>query len=168
MAKNTLIEWPNREKASSKLMRVVVIVALLVSSAMIGIVSIMGWDLMQQAKVAQIVFIVINLIFVIQLVRWSRGVLPMAAGLAALIAIFGGVSISSWYERDAPGYLDASLSAQIGFLTIVIVAIQFAVIVLTIIAFTQNWQTEVERHHSEIGDPPPRTGGSRPGRSVPA
>jgi hypothetical protein len=149
MARNVKLEYPNRDKASSKLMRVLVIVALLISSALITIVSIRGWDLMQDAKTLNIAFVALNIIFVIQLLRWSRGVLPMSAGLAAFVGIFSGVSIRSWYERDAPGYLDAQLSADLGFLTILIFAMQLVIIVLAITAFTQNWQIEVERRHRE-------------------
>lgn len=149
MARNVKLEYPNRDKASSKLMRVLVIVALLISSALITIVSVRGWDLMQDAKTLNIAFVALNLVFVIQLLRWSRGVLPMSAGLAAFVGIFSGVSIRSWYERDAPGYLDAQLSADLGFLTILIFAMQLVIIVLAITAFTQNWQIEVERRHRE-------------------
>jgi hypothetical protein len=145
MARNVELEYPNRDKASSKLMRVVAILVLLASSAVIAIVTIRGWDLMQEARVLNVVFIAINIVFVIQLLRWSRGVLPMAAGIAAFVAIFSGVSIRSWYERDAPGYAHASLSADLGFLTTIIFVLQLVVIAVTIYAFTQNWQTEVER-----------------------
>lgn len=152
MARNTRLEYPNREKASSKLMRLLVIVALAVSSALILIVTIRGWDLMQDAKQLNFVFVALNVIFIIQLLRWSRGVLPMSAGIGAFVAIFSGVSVRSWYERDAPGYADASLSADLGFLTILIFAVQIILIVLAIIAFTQNWQIEVERRRDEDPD----------------
>lgn len=149
MARKTTLEYPNRDKTSSKIMRLVVILVLLVSSVLITIVSIQGWDLMQQAKVLNIAFIVLNVIFILQILRWSRGVLPMAAGIAAFVAIFAGVSITSWYERDAPGYADATLSGHLGFLTTLIFIAQFVVIVVAITAFSQNWQTEVERRVDE-------------------
>jgi hypothetical protein len=145
MARSVELEYPNRDKASSKIMRLVVIVVLLASSALIAIVCVKGWDLMQSARTLNVVFVVLNLVFVIQVARWSRGVLPMAAGIAAFVAIFSGVSIRSWYERDAPGYADAALSADLGFLTTIIFILQLVVIAVTIYAFTQNWQTEVER-----------------------
>lgn len=145
MARNVEHDYPNRDKASSKAMRVVVILTLLVSSALITAVTIKGWDLMQEAKTLNVVFVAVNVVFIIQVLRWSRGVLPMAAGIAAFIAIFSGVSITSWYQRDAPGYADAALSADLGLLTTFIFAAQLVVIVVTITAFSQNWQTEVER-----------------------
>jgi hypothetical protein len=145
MARSVELEYPNRDKASSKIMRLVVIVVLLASSALIAIVCVRGWDLMQSARTLNVVFVVLNLVFVIQVARWSRGVLPMAAGIAAFVAIFSGVSIRSWYERDAPGYADAALSADLGFLTTIVFILQLVVIAVTIYAFTQNWQTEVER-----------------------
>lgn len=149
MARNVELDYPNRDKASSKLMRLVVIVVLLVSSGLITAVSIKGWDLMQEAKTLNVVFVAVNLIFIVQILRWSRGVLPMAAGIAAFVAIFSGVSITSWYERDAAGYLDPSLSADLGFLTTCIFVVQLVVIATTIAAFSQNWQTEVERPVSD-------------------
>lgn len=156
MARNVELDYPNRDKASSKLMRLVVIVVLLVSSGLITAVTIKGWDLMQEAKTLNVVFVAVNLIFIVQVLRWSRGVLPMSAGIAAFIAIFSGVSITSWYERDAAGYAEASLSADLGFLTILIFGVQILVIVTTIVAFSQNWQTEVERPVDG-----PRPGGDR-------
>jgi hypothetical protein len=146
MARNVELDYPNREKAASKLMRVVVILALLVSSALIAYVTVKGWDLMQEAKT-------LNVVFIIQVLRWSRGVLPMAAGIAAFIAIFSGVSITSWYQRDAPGYADAALSADLGCLTTIIFAVQILGIVVTITAFSQNWQEEVERTVPDASGP---------------
>lgn len=163
MARNVELEYPNREKASSKAMRVLVILVLLVSSALIAVVSVRGWDLMQEAKTLNIVFIAINLIFVVQVLRWSRGVLPMAAGIAAFVAIFSGVSITSWYQRDAVGYTDAALSGELGLLTTFIFAAQIVVIVVTIAAFSQNWQEEVERTV-----PDTRPGDRAPQGTVPA
>lgn len=145
MARNVEHDYPNRDKASSKIMRLVVILVLLASSALVVVVTVRGWDIMQEAKPLNVVFVAVNLIFVVQVVRWSRGVLPMAAGIAAFIAIFSGVSIPSWYQRDALGYADAALSADIGLLTTFIFVAQFVVIGVTIAAFSQNWQTEVER-----------------------
>jgi hypothetical protein len=150
--KNVRVEYPNREKSSSKLMRLVVVAALLISAALILIVTIVGWDLMQGGKPLDILFIVLNLVFAIQVLRWSRGVLPMAAGLAAFVGIFAAVSIGPWYARDAAGFADAGLSATLGFLTAVILAVQIAVIVLSIYAFTQNWQIEIERRRRPDAD----------------
>lgn len=163
MARKTELDYPNRDKASSKAMRVVVIVVLLVSSGLIAAVSIKGWDLMQEARTLNVVFVAVNLIFVVQVLRWSRGVLPMAAGIAAFVGIFSGVSITSWYQRDAVGYADASLSADLGFLTTCIFVVQLVVIATTIVAFSQDWQTEVER-----SVPDPRAGDHAPHGPLPA
>lgn len=164
MARNVELEYPNREKPASKAMRVVVIVALLVSSALIAAVSIKGWDLMEEAKTLNIAFIVVNVIFIVQVLRWSRGVLPMAAGIAAFVAIFSGVSITSWYQRDALGFNEASLSADLGLLTTFIFAAQLVVIVVTIVALSQNWQEEIERTVPDASRP----GDRAPQGTVPA
>ena len=53
-----VIEHPNRRKASSQLARLVVIVLLIASAALVLIVSIGGWDTLEGAKPIQIAFIV--------------------------------------------------------------------------------------------------------------
>lgn len=152
MARTTTIEWPNREKASSKTMRAVVVLVLGISTAIMLLITVLGWEMFQQARTFQLIFAAINLIFMIQIIRWSRGVLPMAAGMATIIGIFGGVSVSSWWARDSAGYIDASLSGTLGTLTLLMVIVQVLVIVLAIAAFTQNWQIEVESHHHHDED----------------
>ncbi len=156
MARTTEIEWPNREKASSKTMRIVVVTMLMVSTALMVLISVLGWDMFQQARIFQLLFALVNVILIVQLIRWSRGVLPMAAGIATIVGIFGGVSVSSWWARDAPGYDNASLSGLLGTLTLLLVIVQVVVIVVAIVAFTQNWQIEVESHRHDDEDPAPR------------
>ena len=167
MARTTTIEWPNREKASSKTMRAVVILTIAISTGLMALISLLGWDMFQQARTFQLIFIAVNVIFIVQILRWSRGVLPMAAGLATIVAIFGGVSVSSWWARDSAGYNDAALSGTLGTLTLLMVIVQGIVIVLAIAAFTQNWQIEVESHHHHDDDEPLRHPGLRHG-SAPA
>lgn len=166
MARTTTIEWPNREKASSKTMRAVVILTIAISTAIMVLISLLGWDMFQQARAFQLIFVAINVIFMIQIFRWSRGVLPMAAGMATIIAIFGGVSVSSWWARDSAGYNDAALSGTLGTLTLLMVIVQGVVVVLAIAAFTQNWQIEVESHHHHDEDEPLRRPGLRPGSAT--
>ncbi len=168
MARTTKIEWPNREKSSSKTMRAVVVLMLGISTGMMLLVTLLGWSMFQQARTFQLIFIAINVIFMVQIVRWSRGTLPMAAGLATFVAIFGGVSVSNWWARDAAGYSDAALSGTIGTLTLLMVIVQCVVIVLAIAAFTQNWQIEVESHHyhDDEDDYPRRRPGLDPGSAT--
>lgn len=145
MSRQRRVEYPNREKPASRTMRMVVVAILVLSGVLITITTLRGWDLMQEARSLNVVFVAIHVVFVVQVLRWSRGVLPMAAGVAAFIAIFAGSSVSSWYERDAAGYADASLSGQLGLVTVVILGVQIAVILVTIAAFGQRWQEEVEQ-----------------------
>jgi len=145
MARTIELEYPNREKAASRIMRLVVVATLVASTALMASVTVRGWDLMQSARTYNVVFIALNAVFIVQALRWSRGALPMAAGVAAFVAIFSGLSIGSWYDRDAFGYAEAALSSELGMLTTVVFGLQFLVVAVTIGAFTQNWQEEVER-----------------------
>ncbi|MCK9249200.1 MAG: hypothetical protein M0P31_09535 [Solirubrobacteraceae bacterium] len=159
MGKQPVVTYPNREKPASKITRMLVIVVLLVSTLLLAWQTKRGWDLLEDAKQLHFVFIAVNLIFIVQVVRWSRGVLPMAAAIATFIGIFAFVSIGSWYSRDAVGFKEAALSADIGLLTQVILGVQVVVVLVTIYAMSQNWQTEVEIH-ADDPDHPEYHGGS--------
>ncbi|MGE4425946.1 MAG: hypothetical protein AB7G37_05775 [Solirubrobacteraceae bacterium] len=146
MGKKPIVTYPNREKASSQVTRLAVVVVLLVSTLLLAWQTKRGWDLLEDAKQLHFVFMAVNLIFMIQVLRWSRGVLPMAAAIATFIGIFAFVSIGSWYSRDAVGFREQALSADLGLLTQVILGVQVVVVLVTIFAMSQNWQTEVEVH----------------------
>src|ERR687896_117840 len=81
------IEHPNRRKAASKLTRVVVVLLLLISAALVAIVTVGGWDALQGAKALQIAYIVIYVLLAFFVMRWSRGVLPLAAALALILPV---------------------------------------------------------------------------------
>ncbi|HET8758332.1 MAG TPA: hypothetical protein VFM58_20100 [Solirubrobacteraceae bacterium] len=147
-----IIEHPNRKKASSKLTRAVVVVLLLVSAGLVGIVTVGGWDALEGAKALQIGYIVLYVVLAFFVLRWSRGVLPVAAALATVLLIFAAVSAPEWFDRDKAGFSDPALDESIlGLITALIVPAQLLLIAFAMSGFRQAWNVEVEQHE----DPPP-------------
>ena len=54
---------PNRRSASAKATRFIVALLLVISAALLAIVTIGGWDKLQSAKVLQIAWVVLYLLF---------------------------------------------------------------------------------------------------------
>jgi hypothetical protein len=149
------IEHPNRKKASSQLARLGVIVLLLVSAALVAIVTIGGWDALEGAKALDIAFIVIYVVLAFFVARWSRGVLPVIAGIAVVLGIFAAVATPGWFDRDADGFTDPALSADLlGLLCALLVPVQIALIVVAMAAFRQRWNVEAERPRPEAEPAP--------------
>jgi hypothetical protein len=152
------IEHPNRAKAASKLTRLIVVVLLLVSAFLVAVVTIGGWDVLQGAKLLQVAYIVVYLVIAFFVMRWSRGVLPLAAALAIVLLIFAAVSAPAWFDRDKPGFADPAIDEGIlGLITALLVPVQILLIAFAMSGFRQAWNVEVERPADE---PPPE----RPGR----
>src|SRR5215210_8225060 len=70
------IEHPNREKASSKLTRLIVFVLLIATAVLMAIITWGGWDTIEGAKPLQVGYIVLYIVVAVMVLRWSRGVLP--------------------------------------------------------------------------------------------
>jgi hypothetical protein len=152
------IEHPNRRKAASKLTRVIVVLLLLVSAFLVTVVTIGGWDVLQGAKALQIAYIALYLVIAFFVMRWSRGVLPVAAALAIVLLIFAAVSAPAWFDRDKPGFADPAIDEGIlGLITALLVPVQVLLIAFAMSGFRQAWNVEVER---PLDEPPPE----RPGQ----
>jgi hypothetical protein len=146
------IERPNRKKASSKLTRAIVVLLLLVSAALVAIISVGGWDAIEGAKSLQVAYIVVYLILAFFVLRWSRGVLPLAAALAIVLLIFAAVSTPAWFDRDKAGFTDPTLDEGIlGLLSALLVPVQILLIAFAMSGFRQAWNVEVEHER----EPPP-------------
>ncbi len=140
------IEHPNRRKPASQLARLVVIVLLIASAALVLIVSIGGWDTIEGAKPIQLAYVVIYVVMALFVARWSRGVLPMIAGLAVILGIFGCVAAPAWFDRDKDGFTDPAISsAVLGLICALLVIVQIALLLSAMLAFRQKWNVEVER-----------------------
>ena len=146
------IEHPNRKKAASKLTRILVILLLLVSAFLVAVITIGGWDVLQGAKALQIAYIAVYVLIAFFVMRWSRGVLPVAAALAIVLLIFAAVSAPAWFDRDKPGFDDPTLDPGIlGLLTLLLVPVQLLLAAFAMRGFQQQWNVEVEAHE----DSPP-------------
>jgi hypothetical protein len=147
------IEHPNRRKASSKLTRAIVVVLLLVSAVLVAVITIGGWDALEGAKFLQILYIVVYVVLALFVLRWSRGVLPVAAALAMILLIFAAVSAPAWFDRDKEGFTDPALAADVlGLLTALLVPVQLLLIAVAMSGFRQAWNVEVERHEEPPSD----------------
>ncbi len=147
-----IIEHPNRDKASSKVTRGIVVVLLLVSAGLVTLISVGGWNAIEGAKPLQVAYIVLYLVLAFFVLRWSRGVLPVIAALAIVLMIFAAVSAPAWFDRDKAGFTDPALDADIlGLLSALLVPVQVLLIAVSMSGFRQAWNVEVERQR----EPPP-------------
>jgi hypothetical protein len=152
------VVFPNREKASSKLMKTIVALVLLVSVGLLLIVTIGGWSQLEGMKPLDFFWCIAYIVIAFYIwVRWSRGMLPIAAGLAILllmVAIVAGVGLAgtSWFDRSHAGFARAQtlfggkgLTADgIGTVTLLLIPVQVALILLALKAFAQGWNVEQE------------------------
>jgi presenilin-like A22 family membrane protease len=148
MASNddVVLDYPNRDKASSKATKLVVVLLLLVSAGLMAVVTIGGWEKLQGAKALQVSYIALYLICAFYIARWRSGLLPVAAALAIILLIFAAVSGPEWFARDKEGFTQPALDASVlGLVTLIIVPVQLLVIAFAMSGFRQNWQVEVER-----------------------
>ncbi len=141
-----VIEHPNRQKASSKATKAVVVLLLLASAALMIIVTIGGWEALVGAKVVQISYILLYVGMAYLVLRWNRGILPVAAALAIILLIFAAVSAPEWFDRDKEGFTNPTLDESIlGLLTYILVPVQILLIGFAMRGFQQAWNVEVER-----------------------
>jgi lysylphosphatidylglycerol synthetase-like protein (DUF2156 family) len=146
-----VIEHPNRDKASSKATKAVVIGLLLVSAVLVLAVTIGGWSALEGAKAVQIGYIVLYVVVAFFVARWNRGLLPVASALAVILLIFAAVSGPRWLDRDRPGFTDPALDAgALGLLTLLLVPVQILLVAFAMRGFRQAWNVEVERPADEL------------------
>jgi hypothetical protein len=141
-----VIEHPNRDKATSKATKAIVVLLLLVTAGLVTIISIGGWDALEGAKAVQIAYIILFLLFALLIARWNRGTLPVAAALSIILLIFAAVSAPAWFDRDKAGFTSPALPEDLlGLLTFILVPIQVLLIAFAMRGFAQAWNVEVER-----------------------
>jgi lysylphosphatidylglycerol synthetase-like protein (DUF2156 family) len=140
---------PNREKADAKTMKAIIAFVLLVSAGLLIVITIGGWERLQGASVAvmTLLWAAIYIVFAFLVAgRWQRGVLPVAAALAVILAIFAAIAAPDWFARSKDGLDSPALPEDlIGLLAVIVVPVQLILIVVSMIGFNQNWHVEEER-----------------------
>jgi hypothetical protein len=161
VASDVVIEHPNRHKAASKATRMTIVLLLLVSVALFVIVTVGGWSALVGAQAMQIFYIGVYLLMAYYVMRWNRGVLPVAAALAIIMLIFAVVATPAWFDRDHTGFTDPALSSAIlGTLCAIIVPVQALLIVFAMRGFQQAWNVEVERYPDGSSNAEPAPAGA--------
>lgn len=142
-------------------MKAAIAFVLLVSAALLLIVTIGGWDRLLGTSVAMmtILWAALYVLFAILVYRWSRGILPVVAALAVILAIFAAIAAPDWFARSKDGLDSPALPEDLlGLLSIVVVGVQILLVAVSMIGFSQNWHVEEERPvggrsmHGEGGD----------------
>jgi len=145
-----VLERPNREKASSKATKAIVVLLLLVSVGLMLIVCIGGWPALEGAKSMLIAYMALYLILAFYCARWNRGVLPLAAALAIILLIFAAIAGPEWFARDKTGFTNPNLDESVlGLITLLLIPVQVLLIAFSMQGFTQEWHVEVERRVDE-------------------
>jgi len=96
---------PNRDKAESKTTKAIVSFVLFISAALLVIITLGGWERLQSTTVGlmTIGWALLYVLFALLVMRWNRGVLPVAAALSVIMIIFAAVAAGGWFARDKPG-----------------------------------------------------------------
>ena len=153
---------PNREKAETKTMKAVVAFVLLVSAGLLVVITIGGWERLLGTSVAvmALLWAALYILFAFLVMRWNRGILPVAAALAVILAIFAAIAAPDWFARAKDGLDSPALPEDLlGLLTLIVVPVQLLLVVVAMIAFNQEWHVEEER---PIGGEPLHGEGDRP------
>jgi hypothetical protein len=167
---------PNREKNESKATKVLVAIVLLASAGLLLVITLGGWDRLQgnQVGAITIAWAALYIVFAFLVIRWQRGILPVAAALAVLMLIFAAVSAPGWFARDKDGLDSPALPEElIGLLVVIMIPVQLLLVAVAMYGFNQNWHVEEERpigggerphdpdfpdrtpHHDEYDEPTP-------------
>jgi hypothetical protein len=141
-----IVEHPNRDRPESQATRALVVALLLLSTLVLVVATVGGWEKIQGAKPLHVAFVVIYLLLAFYIARWRSGLLPVAASFAIILLIFCAISGPQWFDRDQAGFDDPLLAAGIvGALTLALVPLQLLLIAAAARGFTQKWSVEVER-----------------------
>ncbi|MGI9557327.1 MAG: hypothetical protein ACR2N5_05225 [Solirubrobacterales bacterium] len=139
---------PNREKSEAKATKALVSLVLLISAALVLLITLGGWERLQSSGAGTIGVLwgVLYIVFAFLVAKWNRGVLAIAAALGILMAIFAAVATPTWFARAKDGLSSPALPEELlGLLTLLLVPVQIIMIIVCLYAFNQNWQVEEER-----------------------
>lgn len=134
---------PNRDKPESKQTKAIVSFLLVVSAALVAVITAGGWDKLEGAQMVNVGYVVVYLLFAWYVARWNRGVLPVSSALAVILIIFAAVAAPAWFARDKEGFDNPALpEAMLGLLTIILIPVQALLIAFSLRGFRQQWNVE--------------------------
>jgi hypothetical protein len=140
---------PNREKAGSVTTKFVLVLLLLATAVLAALITIAGWSLLKGSSgmgAVCAIYAILYAFFGFLVARWNRGILPVAAALSMILAIFCAVGADSWFAREKAGFDEALLSSSvIGLLVVILGLLQLVLIAVALYAFNQEWHVEEER-----------------------
>jgi hypothetical protein len=152
-----VVTYPNREKQSSKVTKAIVALVLLVSTLLMLIVTVGGWSKLAGLLPVNIIWCAVYLTIAYYVLRWARGLLPIAAALGSLMLVFTVIAVTSldgvtWSDRSGPGYAPVhtlfgtgGLSpGTLSVLTVAIAITQALLIAVAMRGFAQRWNIEYE------------------------
>jgi len=143
------IEHPNRDKGESKATKAIVCLLMLATAGLTLVITAGGWSVLQGAQPIAFFYILIYLVMAFYVLRWNRGVLPLAAALSTLLAVVAAVSAQGWFDRDKPGFEVPNIpSSLLGLLTIILVPVSILLVAFAMRGFAQKWNVEIE-HDTE-------------------
>lgn len=148
---------PNRDRAICKLTKLIVVAILIASVVLMMILTIGGWSKLQGMKPVNFIWSAVYMAIAVYILRWSRGLLPIAAALGILLLIIAviaafGLDGTSWFDRNRHGFGAAQslfggngLSTDVlGSITLLLIPVEVALIVFAMIGFSQGWNVETE------------------------
>jgi hypothetical protein len=119
-----------------------------------AVIAAGGWTSLEGQKPVLIAYALVYVILAFYCGRWNRGVLPVAASLAIILAIFAAVAGPSWFARDKFGFTTPGLpESMLGLLTYLLIPVQALLIAFAARGFTQDWHVEVEQYVGEGAAP---------------
>ena len=140
---NSDVRHPNRDKPEAKQTRAIVFVLLVVSAALLALITIGGWTKLEGAKPVDIFYILVYALFAYYVFRWNRGVLPVSMALAVILIIFAAVAAPAWFERDRSGFSSPALPEPLlGLLTLALIPVSLLLIFFSLRGFQQGWNIE--------------------------
>ena len=144
---------PNREKAEAKSAKALVVLLLLISAGLVLVVTFGGWSRLEGGAFFSLAFAALYLLFAYYVAKWQRGVLPVASAVAIILAIFAAIAAPGWFDRAKDGLESPALPEELlGTLTLIIVPVQVLLIIVSMVAFNQNWHVEEERPIGGVED----------------
>jgi hypothetical protein len=161
---------PNREKAEVITTKFVVVFLMAATAVIAAFVAISGWSVLSGGGgmgVICLIYAGLYALFAFRAAQWNRGVLPVAAALSMILAIFCAIGANSWFARDKAGFEDALLPApMIGLLVVILLLLQIVLVVVCLYGFNQDWHVEEERPIGSGEDygagAPPENGAPQP------